>query len=90
MARSKQPAMKREASSEYFNKKTSTWEDSAGGKEAIARSEDTNGVAKENGRPADNAITEDKGAGLVQLVIAVSGIYASLYVCEEEQYVAEG
>ncbi|KAI6785801.1 UDP-galactose transporter-like protein 1 [Emericellopsis cladophorae] len=77
MARSKQPAMKRESSSEYFNKKTSTWEDSASGQGAVASKKATNGVAKANGRLEDNAITEDKGAGIVQLVIAVSGIYAS-------------
>jgi UDP-galactose transporter B1 len=79
MARSKQPAMKREASSEYFNKKTSSWEDSTKA-QAVANGKATNGVAKANGRLADHEVTEEKGAGIVQLVIAVSGIYASLYV----------
>ena len=80
--------MKRESSSEYFNKKTSTWEDSANGQGAVASSKATNGVAKANGKLEDNAISEDKGAGIVQLVIAVSGIYASLYVFWGEQDIA--
>lgn len=70
MARSKQPAIKRESSSEYFNKKTATWEE-------------TNGVAT-NGHATNGAVlkkepeAEKKDAGVLQLVIAVAGIYASL------------
>ncbi|KAH0494272.1 hypothetical protein TgHK011_000897 [Trichoderma gracile] len=69
MARSKQPAMKREASSEFFNKQSAAWED-ANGKEMKA----TNGRAA----PSKSAQESSKGeAGLVQLVTAVAGIYAS-------------
>lgn len=69
MARSKQPPVKRESSSEYFNKATASWEA-------------TNGKQPS---PNGHAIThkvdtqpETKDAGVVQLVIAVAGIYASL------------
>lgn len=72
MARTKQPAIKREASSEFFNKTTATWED-------------TNGSGKgdkmANGQPAPaktDAAHEKPDAGVVQLVVAVAGIYASL------------
>lgn len=72
MARTKQPAIKREASSEFFNKTTATWED-------------TNGSGKghkmANGHPATaktDAAHEKAEAGVVQLVVAVAGIYASL------------
>ncbi|KAH6998543.1 UDP-Glc/Gal endoplasmic reticulum nucleotide sugar transporter [Ilyonectria sp. MPI-CAGE-AT-0026] len=71
MARTKQPAIKREASSEFFNKTTATWED-------------TNGSGKghkmANGQPATaktDAAHEKPEAGVVQLVVAVAGIYAS-------------
>lgn len=70
MARTKQPAVKRESSSEFFNKESATWED-ANGKEIKA----TNGHAA----PSKSAQESGKGeAGLVQLVTAVAGIYASL------------
>ncbi|KAL7798427.1 UAA transporter [Trichoderma ceciliae] len=69
MARTKQPAVKRESSSEFFNKQSATWEDT-NGKETQA----TNGHAASS-KPAQES---GKGeAGLVQLVIAVAGIYAS-------------
>lgn len=63
MARAKQPAVRRESSSEYFNKSTASWE----------KDERTlvNGGAK--GR----AVSEP-AAGLLQLVVSVAGIYASL------------
>ncbi|KPM43479.1 UDP-galactose transporter 1 [Neonectria ditissima] len=68
MARTKQRAVKREASSEYFNKSTATWEGS-------------NGHDKElNGHVVTikvDAVAETPDAGVVQLVIAVAGIYAS-------------
>jgi UDP-galactose transporter B1 len=70
MARSKQPAVKRESSSEFFNKQSAEWED-ANGKEVKAT----------NGHTAPSTLAQDasKGeAGLVQLVTAVAGIYASL------------
>lgn len=66
MARSKQPPIKREASSEYFNKKTATWEEQS---------------QNQNGRGTNGTIInpkEEKEAGVLQLVIAVAGIYASL------------
>ncbi|KAK4074853.1 uncharacterized protein Triagg1_5002 [Trichoderma aggressivum f. europaeum] len=66
MARTKQAAVKRESSSEYFNKQSAEWED-ANGKESKA----TNGHAAKESKPAQGE------AGLVQLVIAVAGIYAS-------------
>lgn len=70
MARSKQPAIKRETSSEYFNKKTATWEGA--------------NVVSVNGDTANGAVLkkdeegEKTDAGVLQLVIAVAGIYASL------------
>lgn len=73
MARTKQTAVKRESSSEFFNKKSATWEDS-NGKEVKA----TNGHAAAAKVAAQESAKGE--AGLVQLVIAVSGIYASLYV----------
>lgn len=69
MARSKQPAVKRESSSEYFNKNTAMWEGSNG----VA----TNGHAT-NGAAVKDVEGENKEAGVLQLVIAVAGIYASL------------
>lgn len=77
MARSKQPPVKRESSSEFFNKRTATWEDTS------AEKNQTNGVVTRD--PVDGAavkvtaeVGEQKDAGVVQLVIAVAGIYASL------------
>lgn len=69
MARSKQPAVKREPSSEFFNRETATWEN-------------TNGNGKvANGHVPETVLDmglEKPDAGVVQLVIAVAGIYASL------------
>lgn len=70
MARSKQPAVKRESSSEYFNKNTATWEGSNG----VA----TNGHATNGAAVKKDVEEEKKEAGVLQLVIAVAGIYASL------------
>ncbi|POR34037.1 UDP-galactose transporter-like protein 1, partial [Tolypocladium paradoxum] len=61
MARTKQAAVKRESSSQYFNRRTATWEDANGKEEKLANGQQT--VAAE--------------AGLVQLVTSVAGIYAS-------------
>ncbi|KAM0463762.1 hypothetical protein ACHAO4_000485 [Trichoderma viride] len=69
MARTKQTAVKRESSSEFFNKQSATWEDS-NGKEVKA----ANGHAASATAAVQEAAKE---AGIVQLVIAVSGIYAS-------------
>lgn len=66
MARTKQAAVKRESSSEFFNKQSAEWED-VNGKEPKA----TNGHAAKSSKPAQSE------AGLVQLVTAVAGIYAS-------------
>ncbi|KAK0766765.1 hypothetical protein N5P37_000493 [Trichoderma harzianum] len=66
MARTKQTAVKRESSSEFFNKQSAEWED-VNGKESKA----TNGHAAKSSKPAQGE------AGLVQLVTAVAGIYAS-------------
>lgn len=71
MARTKQTAVKRESSSEFFNKQSATWEDS-NGKEIKA----TNGHAASSKAAAQESTKGE--AGFVQLVIAVSGIYASL------------
>lgn len=72
MARSKQPAVKREPSSEFFNKETATWEN------ANANGH-SNGTAA-NGHVKETVLDmglEKADAGVVQLVIAVAGIYAS-------------
>ena len=74
MARKKQPPVKRESSSEFFNRQTATWEDQS----AKNVSEKT-----VNGHSAVLLKAESDGkdgseAGLVQLVVAVAGIYASL------------
>jgi UDP-galactose transporter B1 len=70
MARSKQPAIKREASSEFFNKTTATWEDTNQSQKSLSNGNITNKVL-----PVPAPAQE---AGLLQLVIAVAGIYASL------------
>lgn len=69
MARSKQPAVKREASSEYFNKDTTAWEASNGDRKAV------NGVAS---TAVVDVGLQKQDAGVVQLFVAVAGIYASL------------
>ncbi len=69
MARTKQVPNKRQASSEFFNKETAEWESS----DAKSKS---NGSVAAKAAPAAAAKAD---AGIVQLVIAVSGIYASLY-----------
>ncbi|CAH0026841.1 unnamed protein product [Clonostachys rhizophaga] len=74
MARSKQPAVKRESSSEYFNKKTADWEKTIDG---ASKEKQSNGqVANGGAKPAKGSPAK-KEAGVVQLVIAVAGIYAS-------------
>jgi UDP-galactose transporter B1 len=69
MARSKQPAVKREASSEFFNKKTAAWEDTNGAHKG------SNGHAV---KKAADVVPLEQNAGVLQLVVAVAGIYASL------------
>ncbi|KAM3512690.1 hypothetical protein MY11210_003643 [Beauveria gryllotalpidicola] len=64
MARTKQVPSKRQASSEFFNKETAEWEAS-------------DGKPKTNGYVAVKSAPAKADAGIVQLVIAVSGIYAS-------------
>lgn len=94
MARSKRQPIQREASSEYFNKQTATWEDTTLRNEDKAATNghatngevrsnangSGNGGAKANGKLSDaiDDVEKKDGAGLLQLVIAVVGIYASL------------
>jgi UDP-galactose transporter B1 len=73
MARSKQPAIKREASSEFFNKTTATWEDT----DKTQKSTSNGNLVK---RAVDATPAPAPEAGVLQLVIAVAGIYASLWV----------
>ncbi|KAI9166837.1 UDP-galactose transporter [Paramyrothecium foliicola] len=72
MARSKQPAVKRESSSEFFNKRTASWEGSDEKQQALSSA---NGNGNAAAKPT--VVPETKDAGLLQLVIAVAGIYAS-------------
>lgn len=67
MARTKQVPIRRESSSEYFNKETATWENAAVKK-------GTNGGAEKE----KVSLAQAPEAGVVQLIIAVAGIYASL------------
>lgn len=76
MARSKQPPMRREASSEFFNKRTATWEDT-NGREKTAAAAQPAVTASVNSR-APVSVAEKPDAGVLQLVVAVAGIYASL------------
>lgn len=74
MARSKLPPVRRESSSEFFNKRTATWED-ANGKVPGGKAPAVVVPVTARGPAAAQAKPE---AGVVQLVIAVAGIYASL------------
>lgn len=75
MARTKRVPVKRESSSEFFNKQTASWEDTngreTGSKIANGHARTVNGLALDDAKPE---------AGVVQLVTAVAGIYASLWV----------
>ncbi|OAQ70380.1 solute carrier family 35 member B1 protein [Pochonia chlamydosporia 170] len=72
MARTKRVPVRRESSSEFFNKQTSSWEDANGRGE---KSQVSNGLTKAaNGPSLHDAKSE---AGVVQLIISVAGIYAS-------------
>ncbi|KAF7563838.1 hypothetical protein G7046_g313 [Stylonectria norvegica] len=77
MARSKQTPVKREASSEYFNKDTATWEENTNGHAKGVTGEE-NGYAIKN-KKVKVAADQHEGpeAGVLQLVVAVAGIYAS-------------
>ncbi|KJZ78933.1 hypothetical protein HIM_01706 [Hirsutella minnesotensis 3608] len=66
MARAKKPPVQREASSEFFNKRTALWESSNGTGNGHSKA-----VATIPG------LASEPAAGLLQLVIAVAGIYAS-------------
>jgi UDP-galactose transporter B1 len=70
MARSKQPAIKREASSEFFNKTTATWEDTDKSQKGASNGNVVTKMVDVTPAPAQEA-------GVLQLVIAVAGIYAS-------------
>lgn len=76
MGRSKQPPIKRETSSEYFNKRTATWEE--GEEKRDVAGGETNGDASSAGRREEREEPERAQAGVAQVVIAVAGIYASL------------
>ncbi|OAQ99928.1 hypothetical protein LLEC1_03739 [Akanthomyces lecanii] len=71
MARTKQVPNKRQASSEFFNKETAAWESSSGAKPT------SNGAVVAAKDAALRAPAAKADAGIMQLVIAVSGIYAS-------------
>ncbi|KFH48150.1 UDP-galactose transporter-like protein [Hapsidospora chrysogenum ATCC 11550] len=85
MARSKLPPVKREASSEFFNKKTASWEDTNGraaSNGAAATGKTRTMTTTTSAKPAGpgavvGKATDDQGGGVFQLVIAVAGIYAS-------------
>jgi solute carrier family 35 (UDP-galactose transporter), member B1 len=79
MARSKQATpLRREVSSEYTSKADRTPRKADKDTESTHKSIVTNGHA--NGKAAaGNAPYEQKQAGIPQLIIAVGGIYASLY-----------
>lgn len=72
MARSKQPPVRRESSSEFFNRRTASWEDADVKDKSVANGKSTATAPKA-------APVQDKAeSGVLQLVIAVAGIYASL------------
>ncbi|KAF4124216.1 solute carrier family 35 (UDP-galactose transporter), member B1 [Geosmithia morbida] len=86
MGRSKQPPMRRETSSEYFNKKTASWEVTKENESANSRdsADGVTGTEAETSAPAPapasapvESTAEGSSAGAVQLVISVVGIYAS-------------
>lgn len=73
MARTKQVPVRRESSSEFFNKQTASWVDTddRGDKLQVA-----NGYTAAANGPASSSAKPE--AGVVQLFISVAGIYASL------------
>ncbi|KAG8427210.1 UDP-galactose transporter [Metarhizium acridum] len=73
MARTKQVSVRRESSSEFFNKQTASWVDTDGRGDKL---QVTNGYAAAADGPALGSATPE--AGVVQLFISVAGIYASL------------
>ncbi|KAG8416730.1 UDP-galactose transporter [Metarhizium acridum] len=72
MARTKQVSVRRESSSEFFNKQTASWVDTDGRGDKL---QVTNGYAAAADGPALGSATPE--AGVVQLFISVAGIYAS-------------
>ncbi|UNI14336.1 UDP-galactose transporter [Purpureocillium takamizusanense] len=79
MARTKQPPVRRESSSEYFNKRTASWQTSANGAPVADMKHAT---TANGGQPpvvvaAAAAAAARNEAGVLQLVISVAGIYAS-------------
>ncbi|KAJ6446409.1 solute carrier family 35 member B1 protein [Purpureocillium lavendulum] len=79
MARTKQPPVRRESSSEYFNKRTASWETANGaeGKHANGQALPSPSPAAAVERTPPLAAATKAEAGVVQLVISVAGIYAS-------------
>ncbi|KAL3964461.1 hypothetical protein ACCO45_001465 [Purpureocillium lilacinum] len=83
MARTKQPPVRRESSSEYFNKRTASWEMSANGAEStkLANGQSSPPLLSRRASPPTPAaavvIATRSEAGVLQLIISVAGIYAS-------------
>ncbi|QPH01852.1 hypothetical protein C2857_006055 [Epichloe festucae Fl1] len=71
MARTKRAPVKRESSSELFNKQTASWDETNGDD---GRVKGTNGHLEAAHVSVDDSRSD---AGLMQLVISVAGIYAS-------------
>ncbi|GAB0132628.1 hypothetical protein EsDP_00001057 [Epichloe bromicola] len=71
MARTKRASVKRESSSEFFNKQIATWHETNGDD---GRVKGTNGHREAARVSVDDSRSD---AGLTQLVISVAGIYAS-------------
>ncbi|KAK8933116.1 hypothetical protein H634G_07351 [Metarhizium anisopliae BRIP 53293] len=72
MARTKQVPVRRESSSEFFNKQTASWVDTDGRGDKL---QVTNGYTAAANGPASSSAKPE--AGVVQLFISVAGIYAS-------------
>lgn len=73
MARTKQVPVRRESSSEFFNKQTASWVDTDGRGDKL---QVTKGYTAAANGPASSSAKPE--AGVVQLFISVAGIYASL------------
>ena len=84
MGRIQQTPIKRESSSEFFDKTTASWQsprDQANGKQHDGQPPIGSGHAATATAAYQPIVLEqhDKGeAGILQLIIAVAGIYASL------------
>lgn len=80
MARSKQATpIRRQTSSEYFSKQDTLTRTPSHGNGAT--------TTKPGSKTAAPAVVEAKEAGALQILIAVGGIYASLYVANLSPYI---